>query len=179
MNILPGQKFDIEKLKNPGNEYTVTYMWFWNVPITREKVDSELSEYVKAGIRSIYIVPMPKDFSPENLRTYMDPEYLSKEFFDLVEYTLRKCVKLGITPWIYDEGGWPSGGACGKVLAAHPETNKRVLRFTEYTCAKGEDYQYHHEDTIAAFIDGTVQIAPGYVFPEEKVVTETTSSPSS
>ena len=128
MNILPGRQFNIDEFKNPANEYSVTYMWFWNVPVSKELIDRELREYLKAGITSLYIVPLPKDFSPEELRTYLDPEYLSDEFFDLVEYTLRECVRLGIKPWIYDEGGWPSGGACYNTVRQNPKAKLKLIK---------------------------------------------------
>ena len=89
MNIMPGTQLSFDTFRSPRNEFAVTYMWFWNVAINKERVDHELAEYAKAGVESIYIVPLPKDFSPEDLRTFMDPEYLSKEFFDIVEYTLK------------------------------------------------------------------------------------------
>ena len=84
MNIKPGMSFSQNELQAPKNEYAVTYMWFWNEPITRELIDAELSEYKKAGISSIYIVPLPKDFRPETIRTFLSPEYLTDEFFEYV-----------------------------------------------------------------------------------------------
>ena len=170
MNILPGQKFDIEKLKDPGNEYTVTYMWFWNVPVTKEKVDAELSEYVKAGIRSIYIVPMPKDFSPENLRTYMDPEYLSAEFFDLVEYTLRKCAELGIKPWIYDEGGWPSGGACYNTVRQNPKAKLKLIKTREVSLLA--DKRFCPGENFVALFNKKHRLPDDYIASRDVTLTE-------
>ena len=85
MNIFPGKQFDLEAFKFPSNEHDVTYMWLWNVPVTRELVDEELAAYKKAGINSLYIVPLPKDFRPESIRTFLSPEYLTEEFLDIME----------------------------------------------------------------------------------------------
>ena len=98
MNINAGAKFDQKLLKNPPLECEVTYSWNWNEPITKEGIDERLEGFLKAGIKSLYILPFPKDFRPDTLRTFMAPEYLSKEFFELVSYALHKCKKLGIKP---------------------------------------------------------------------------------
>lgn len=36
------------------------------------------------------------------------------------------CRRLGMEYWLYDEGGWPSGGACGQVLAKNPQGFARM-----------------------------------------------------
>ncbi len=90
MNIFPGKEFSLNDFKTPSNEYDVTYMWFWNLPISRELIDSELAEYKKAGVRSIYIVPLPINFRPETIRTFLHPEYLSEEYFDIIDDNVIK-----------------------------------------------------------------------------------------
>ena len=54
MNIKPGEKFDITKLKNPPLECEVSYGWLWNEPITKEGIDEQLESFLKAGIKSVY-----------------------------------------------------------------------------------------------------------------------------
>ena len=169
MNILPGKQFSPEELLSPSNEYAVTYMWFWNVAITRERVERELAEYVKAGIESIYIVPMPKDFNPEGLRTYLDPEYLSKEFFDIVEYTLRKCISLGIKPWIYDEGGWPSGGACYNTVRENPKAKLKLIEKREVSLMA--DKRHHPEEGFIALFNGKHRLPEDYIASRDCTLT--------
>ncbi len=161
MNIKPGMRFSPETLRSPSTEYAATYMWFWNVSVTRERIECELSEYVKAGIESIYIVPMPKDFNPEGLRTFMEPEYLTKEFFDIVEYTLRRCVELGITPWIYDEGGWPSGGACYHTVRENPKAKLKLLKTREISLMA--DKRHHPEEGFIALFRGKHRLPDDYI----------------
>ena len=140
MNILPGKQFNIDEFRSPKSEYDVTYMWLWNVPVTRELVDRELSEYKKAGINSLYIVPLPKDFRPETIRTYLDPEYLTEEYLDIMEYAVRRAVELGMKPWLYDEGGWPSGGACGRTLRENPNAKLKYLEKREVSLSCDERF---------------------------------------
>ena len=170
MNILPRKQFDINEFKSPSNDHDVTYMWIWNVPVTRELVDKELAAYKKAGINSLYIVPLPKDFRPEAIRTYLSPEYLTEEFLDIMEYTVRRCVELGMRPWLYDEGGWPSGGACGLTHTQHPETIEQVLRPKYKLLKKGEKYSLP-EKAIAAY-DCYTQLPNEFVAERDMTVWE-------
>ena len=148
-------------LKEPSNEYAVTYMWFWNAPVTKELIDNELCKYLKAGVRSIYIVPLPKDFRPEDLRTFLDPEYLTKEFFDMAEYAVRRARELGIQPWIYDEGGWPSGGACYHTIRENPDATMKVLESREVHFESDE--RFKPEEGFIALFDGKRRLTDDYI----------------
>lgn len=48
--------------------------------------------------------------------------YLSKEWFDLFDYTIKKGKELGLDVWIYDENSYPSGFAGGHVPDQMPES---------------------------------------------------------
>ena len=150
MNIKPGQKFNLNSLKNPPLECAVSYGWIWNEPITKKGIDERLDGFVKAGIKSLYILPFSKDFHPDRLRTFMSPEYLTEEFFELVEYATRKCVKLGIMPWIYDEGGWPSGAGGLKTVRQNPNAITDLLTKTDIAIKAGDTYEAG-ENFIALF----------------------------
>ena len=43
-------------------------------------------------------------------------EYLGEDWFDCIEACLDEGEKLGMDSWAYDENGWPSGFAGGKVI---------------------------------------------------------------
>lgn len=161
MNIRPGKEFNVQEFRNPKNEYDVTYMWLWNVPVSKELVDRELSEYKKAGINSLYIVPLPKDFRPESIRTFLEPEYMTEEFLDIVEYTVRKCVELGMKPWLYDEGGWPSGGACGLTFRQNPNAKLKFLEKRKITL-RG-DKRFYPEDGFVALFRGKKRLPDNYI----------------
>ena len=74
MNISPGRGFSQKDFISPPLEFNVSYGWVWNAPVTREGIDERLDEFVEAGIKSLYILPLPKDFRPERLRTCMSPD---------------------------------------------------------------------------------------------------------
>ena len=114
-------KFDTNKFMSPDVSNAPVYIWVWNDICTREIIDEQLAEMQRLGIRAFYILPEPKEFRPDSMPTNLSPEYLSEEFFELCAYAIDKGTSLGMNCWIYDEGGWPSGSACGKVVKDHPE----------------------------------------------------------
>ena len=150
MNIKAGDGLDPKLVKNPPKDCEASYSWLWNVPVCREDIDTELCEIAKAGVKSLYVLALPKDFRPERTRTYLEPEYLTPKFNALVEYAIRKMVELGITPWIYDEGGWPSGGACGRTLMEYPDAKTMLLRVKKVNLSCGESFT-GSDRTIALF----------------------------
>ena len=132
--------FCAEGFKTPKKEHSVMYSWVWSAPMTRETIDRQLADFAKAGIGGLYILPEPSEFRPQTIRTFLSPPYLSEAFFDLVAYTIDKAAALGMELWLYDEGGWPSGGACGHTRAENAEAVERVLRKNDVTVAAGESY---------------------------------------
>ena len=119
--------FDINGFISPDVSFAPVYVWVWNDKCSKEIIDDQLSEMQTLGIRAFYILPEPKAFRPHSMPTNLDPDYLSKEYFELCAYAVSKGKELGMLCWIYDEGGWPSGGACGKVMRDHPEFAKSTL----------------------------------------------------
>ena len=114
-------KFELNSFLAPDNTFSPVYIWVWNDVCTREIIDEQLSEMQRLGIRSFYILPEPEEFRPGSMPTFLSPGYLSDEYFELCAYAVDKGTHLGMSCWIYDEGGWPSGSACGRVVKDHPE----------------------------------------------------------
>ena len=170
MNIKPGAKFDAKCLKQIPSECEVTYSWLWNTAISKEGIDERLEGFVKAGIKSLYILPMPKDFGPDTLRTFMDPEYLTEEFWELISYALHKCKELGIKPWIYDEGGWPSGGACANTHRQNPNAKLKFLRKEEVFLMADKRF-YPTSDKFVALFNGKRRLPDDYIASRDITLT--------
>lgn len=164
--------FDINSFRSPDVFCSPVYVWVWNDVCTRETIDNQLAEMQNLGIRAFYILPEPKNFRPDSMPTDLTPEYLSDEFFELCAYAVQKANELGMLCWLYDEGGWPSGGACGKVLNDHPEYAKETLEAIERTFSAGDVYKKSTPDTLAAFLNNREMIEEGYEFISDVVVTE-------
>ena len=51
----------------------------------------------------------------------------SEDNWRVLEQVLASCKQVGLRVWIYDEDGYPSGGAGGIVLDGHPELESLAL----------------------------------------------------
>lgn len=169
-------KFQISKFLSPDVSRAPVYNWVWNDVCTRERIDAQLDEMQALGIRAFCIIPEPREFRPDSMPTKLEPDYLSPEYFALCAYAIEKGGLRGMRCWIYDEGGWPSGGACGKVLQDHPECARQVLQAKERTVLAGDRYQRSSPEVLAAFWQDKEMIADGYRFETDGTVTEYTIS---
>lgn len=161
-------KFNVNEFKNPSKENNVVYFWMWNSPITKELIDRRLGEFYKAGINGFYIVPEPIDFRPERIRTFLFPQYLSEEYFELIKYTFDNAKEKGMEMWIYDEGGWPSGGACGHTARQNPEAIETLLCKKDITIKKGEQYVLSENKTFIS----TESVKSSFIAEKDTVVSE-------
>ncbi|MBQ7032234.1 MAG: hypothetical protein IJN25_01015 [Clostridia bacterium] len=125
------------------------YGWFWNGAATEEGIRERLDIYYEKNIKILYILPVPKNFRPETSPTYMDPDYLTEDWFKIYRFAVEYAAEKGMELWLYDEGGWPSGGACGKVVEAKPQLGYKVI------IKKQVSSPYMPTDgALAAFADG-------------------------
>ncbi len=171
--------FQINDFLSPDVSFAPVYVWVWNDVCTKKIIDTQLTEMQNLGIRAFYILPEPKDFRPDSMPTNLTPDYLTEEFFELCTYAIKKGRTLNMNCWIYDEGGWPSGSACGKVVESHPEyavenssypdlLNKNATEYFieithgKYASAIGEDFK---EYVTAVFTDEPK--APFHTFNKE------------
>lgn len=165
-------KFDIESFISPDVSHAPVYVWVWNDICTREVIDEQLAEMHNLGIRAFYILAEPKDFRPDSMPTNLTPDYLSQEYFELCAYAVEKGNSLGMNCWIYDEAGWPSGGAGGRVMKEHPEFAQQVLKTYEHFFFAGDVYKKSSADVLASFLNDNKIIEEGYIFSGNTIVTE-------
>ncbi|NLR59206.1 hypothetical protein HGH93_13910 [Chitinophaga polysaccharea] len=98
--------------KSPGRDYGTVPFWVWNTKITKTLVDSMLNDYRKNDFGGVII----------HARPGLITEYLSKDWFDLFDYSVQQAKKLGLNIWIYDENSYPTGFAGGLVADQMPES---------------------------------------------------------
>lgn len=104
----------INDFKDPAKDYRPAPLWVWNNDVSREDIDSSLTELKEKGMGGVFIHP----------RTGLTTEYLSDHWFDLVAYSMEKAKSIGLNVWIYDENVCPSGFAGGHVYNEMPQSNK-------------------------------------------------------
>ena len=108
-------------------KYYPAYTWLWNTEITREGIKERIDEMYECGIRAFYIIGEPENFRPHIRRTHLSPEYLSDEYLDLVYYAYEVAEEKGMYTWLYNEGGFPSGMACGKIRELRPHLAIKLI----------------------------------------------------
>lgn len=141
------------------------YTWFWNSKITREGIKREIDEMYDSGIRGFYVLGEPEGFRPFSRATHLSPEYLSDEYLDLLYYAYELAKEKGMEFWLYNEGGFPSGMVCGKIINQRPDLGKKNVGYREFRITKNEKYSIK-EDSIVAFVNGE-QIKNGFVTDAE------------
>ena len=109
------------------------FFWIVNDRFDPDAFAEELATMVANGCRSACLHPIPQHWAPVSFPSKMDPDYLTDGYFEAYGRLVDHAARMGVNFWLYDEGGWPSGSACGQVVASDPE------RFARRTLSIGED----------------------------------------
>lgn len=107
------------------------FSWVWNTHVDEDGIKTRLREIASLGARAFYVIPEPAGFRPASMITELSPPYLSDEYLRLLRFARDEGAALGLEMWLYDEGGWPSGHACGLVAALDPAFGECRLRRAE------------------------------------------------
>lgn len=87
-------------------DYAPIPFWSWNNRLDKDRLLKQIADMQSAGCGGFII----------HARTGLTTEYLSEEWFSLVEACLDEAKRRHMNAWIYDENGWPSGFVGGKLL---------------------------------------------------------------
>ena len=117
-----------QAFSSPRNIFSPSFFWLWNDKLDFEAIKHQIDDMHAHGIRALCPHPFPKAFRPGTMPSEMEPDYLTPGFMKVVAKVMDYAKSLGMHVWLYDEGGWPSGGACGKIIAQDKERfSKRSL----------------------------------------------------
>ncbi len=146
-----------------------SYVWLWNGTVTKEGIREQLDEMYDAGIRAVYVIGESENFRPLTRRTHLSPDYLSEEYIDLLYYAFTYAEEKGMYTWLYNEGGFPSGMACGKIRAERPDLAQKQLKFVKVTLPADTPYTPDAAH-LAAFV-GEERVHPGDTFSKDTEIT--------
>ena len=104
--------------QNPPPHVAPGYFWVINGEMDADVMIGQLKDMAEKGVRSVCMHPFPKEF---RWNSNMSPAYLSAGYHGIMMKVAEAARQLGMNWYLYDEGGWPSGGACGRVWADDPE----------------------------------------------------------
>lgn len=99
-------------------EFKMNSFWAINDSLEYEEARRQIDDFKSKGLTGII-------FHPRNYTG--SPAYLSIEYFNLVDRLILYCRQNEMDFWIYDENGWPSGSADGKVIQTDSGLRKSVL----------------------------------------------------
>lgn len=111
-------------LKNPNKEYRAVPFWSWNDRLDPEFLRWQIREMDKAGLGGYFM------HARGGLRT----EYMGNDWMNCIKACLEEGSGLGMSSWCYDEEGWPSGFAGGKVPALGIEYQVKWLDMERIPC---------------------------------------------
>lgn len=165
--------FSMAAFRNADTAFQPAYAWIWNDKIESGELRRRLDGMRRAGIRTVYVLPEPKNFRPDRIRTFLEPDYLTDEFMRLVREAAEYALSLGMNVWLYDEGGWPSGGACGRTAARDPRMLRKALTPREERLPAGHAYAPGADDAAAFTEENGVlrRVKPGERFPDARTLT--------
>ena len=103
--------------KNPTSEYRGTPFWAWNCHFDKEELLRQIDVFKEMGLGGFHM----------HVRTGMDIEYLSSDFFNYIKACVNKAKERRMLAWLYDEDRWPSGAAGGMVTANECFRQKYLL----------------------------------------------------
>lgn len=162
--------FSPSDFEKPPLPCAPVYTWTWDAPLSDDETDRQLEEMQSLGIRRFYVLPLPSEFRPKSHPTLLSPSYLSDGYMAAYRHALLKAKELGMQVWLYDEGGWPSGGACGKVTEEDPSLQREILKERKVVLKKKRSYK-PGKGVVAAFSKGR-RIEKGASFPEKRQILE-------
>ncbi|KWX76393.1 hypothetical protein AMQ84_15425 [Paenibacillus riograndensis] len=96
-----------DTLKNPPAAYRSVPLWSWNDLLEKEELERQIEEMHRAGIGGFFM----------HARGGLQTPYMGEEWMEAIRTSIEKSRELGMNAWFYDENGWPSGFADGKVPA--------------------------------------------------------------
>ncbi len=131
-------EFNARDFHQPDAVLWPAYFWLWNGPLDSDGLRAQLQDMAAHDARSVCMLPMPHAFRPDSTNSNLDPDYLTSEYLERVREAVDEAARLGMTWWLYDEGGWPSGEALGKVIDGHPELTRR--RITRQPISAGQPF---------------------------------------
>ncbi len=109
----------INKIKKTSKEFGGLPFWSWNDKLEKDELLRQIHNMKDIGFNGFFM----------HARGGLKTEYCSKEWYDCIRACVKEAKKLKMEAWAYDENGWPSGFAGGKLL----KDENNLVKFLEYS----------------------------------------------
>lgn len=104
-----------------SEDYRGLPFWSWNSRLEIPVLENQIQEMKNAGLGGFFM----------HARAGLETGYLSRDWFECISACIKKAKYLDMKAWAYDEEGWPSGFAGGKVTEIGYEHHMKWLEFSE------------------------------------------------
>lgn len=146
----------VNKIKEPQVGHRPLPFWSWNDQLEIEEITYQIDEMHKQGLGGFFM----------HARSGLRTEYLSQEWYACIDAGIQQAKANQMEAWIYDEEGWPSGFAGGRVPAmdeAYHAKYMQMLRSSSLDEAK---------NIVSAHPNNVLGI---YIYERQKDIIETIS----
>ena len=96
----------IESIKREAVQWNGLPFWSWNDKLKKEELIRQIHDMKKKNCGGFFM----------HARGGLQTAYFSEEWFEHIRTCVDEAQKLQMQAWVYDENGWPSGFAGGKLL---------------------------------------------------------------
>lgn len=96
--------------------------WAINAALDQNRLRRQLDQFRASGFDGV--VWHPRSYPKE-------PPYLGERYLAELSEVILHAKSLGLTFWLYDEDGWPSGTAGGQLLKKFPDDTQRWADLTD------------------------------------------------
>ncbi|HOK05245.1 MAG TPA: glycosyl hydrolase [Victivallales bacterium] len=126
----------------PSSIYRGKPFWSWNGKLDKNELLRQLDVMKEMGLGGAFM----------HSRTGLATEYLSDEWFSLINACAEHCKKNEMEAWLYDEDRWPSGAAGGIVT----KNKKFRMKSLHININSAGNYKYSkgHIAIFAIELDG-------------------------
>ncbi len=96
----------VSDIRKNAISYGSIPFWSWNDKLEEKELRRQIRRMHELHMKGFFM----------HARGGLETEYLSEEWYALTRACVDEAKKLGMEAWAYDENGWPSGFAGGKLL---------------------------------------------------------------
>lgn len=117
------------RMKVNADTYRALPFWSWNDRLEPERLREQIRQMKEQGIGGFFM----------HARGGLETPYMGEEWFEAVRVCIETAKELGMQAWAYDENGWPSGFADGRVPQKGEAFQQKRMEFREIGDLTPED----------------------------------------
>ena len=117
-------RFSKENFNSVPIDCTPVFAWLWNSKLSFEATDKGLIEFKSMGVKTLYVLPQPCNFSPGGIPTTMYTEYLGEDYMKHYAYATKMQRNLEFSSGSMTKAAGPRAvpaAECSRSIPSMPE----------------------------------------------------------